>query len=104
MAAQVRQLTETHRPEVVVLDMSRVQDVEYSALMMLMEGERQVRDKGSRSGWPGSTRGARERAPQRAGQPAGEGRMLFNARAAIRQYRQGRVSPGSPCLPRSAPE
>lgn len=34
------------------------------------------------------SRGARECAPQWLGCPAGESRMLFNARAAIRQYQQ----------------
>lgn len=95
VAAQVRQLTETHRPEVVVLDMSRVQDVEYSALMMLMEGERQVRDKGVTLWLAGLNPGVLENV-RRSGLASqlGESRMLFNARAAIRQYRQGRGEPG----------
>ncbi|MFQ2099941.1 SulP family inorganic anion transporter [Aeromonas sanarellii] len=95
VAAQVRQLTETHRPEVVVLDMSRVQDVEYSALMMLMEGERQVRDKGVTLWLAGLNPGVLENV-RRSGLASqlGEGRMLFNARAAIRQYLQGRGEPG----------
>ena len=88
VAVGMRELIARHQPRVVVLDMSRVQDVEYSALMMLMEGEQLARSKGLRSGWPDSIPGARECAPQWLGCPAGESRMLFNARAAIRQYQQ----------------
>src|SRR5512139_1127900 len=37
---QVQALIEKHRPRVVALDMSRVPDIEYSALQMLLEGEK----------------------------------------------------------------
>jgi len=91
VAAQIRQLTETHQPEVVVLDMSRVQDVEYSALMMLMEGERQVRDKGVALWLAGLNPRVLENV-RRSGlaDQLGESRMLFTARAAIRQYQQSK--------------
>ena len=91
VAAQIRQLTETHQPEVVVLDMSRVQDVEYSALMMLMEGERQVRDKGVALWLAGLNPRVLENV-RRSGlaDQMGESRMLFTARAAIRQYQQSK--------------
>ncbi|MBP6791740.1 MAG: sodium-independent anion transporter, partial [Aeromonas sp.] len=91
VAAQIRELIETHQPEVVVLDMSRVQDVEYSALMMLMEGEQQARARGVTLWLAGLNPGVLENV-RRSGLASqlGESRMLFNARAAIRQYQQGR--------------
>ncbi len=46
VAARIRQLIAQYQPRVVVLDMSRVTDVEYSALMMLVEGDQHARLKG----------------------------------------------------------
>ena len=91
VAARIRELIETHQPEVVVLDMSRVQDVEYSALMMLMEGEQQARARGVTLWLAGLNPGVLENV-RRSGlaDQLGESRMLFNARAAIRQYQQSR--------------
>lgn len=91
VAARIRQLIESHQPEVVVLDMSRVLDVEYSALMMLMEGEQNARAKGVELWLAGLNPGVLENV-RRSGlaKQLGSARMLFNARAAIRQYRQGR--------------
>ena len=37
---QIRALVAEHRPSVVALDLSRVPDIEYSALQMLLDGER----------------------------------------------------------------
>ena len=42
VADQIRALVAKHEPRVLVLDMSRVPDLEYSALQMLMEGEQRV--------------------------------------------------------------
>lgn len=91
VAARIRELIETHQPEVVVLDMSRVQDVEYSALMMLMEGEQQARARGVSLWLAGLNPGVLENV-RRSGlaDQLGESRMLFNARAAIRHYQQSR--------------
>ena len=91
VAARIRELIETHQPEVVVLDMSRVQDVEYSALMMLMEGEQQARARGVTLWLAGLNPGVLENV-RRSGlaDQLGESRMLFNARAAIRLYQQSR--------------
>ncbi|MFZ5380459.1 SulP family inorganic anion transporter [Aeromonas hydrophila] len=89
VAAGMRELIARHQPRVVVLDMSRVQDVEYSALMMLMEGEQLARSKGVTLWLAGLNPGVLENV-RRSGLAAqlGESRMLFNARAAIRQYQQ----------------
>ncbi|MGS3182722.1 SulP family inorganic anion transporter [Aeromonas taiwanensis] len=95
VAARMRELIATHQPEVVVLDMSRVLDVEYSALMVLMEGERQASAKGVTLWLAGLNPGVLENV-RRCGLAArmGDSRMLFNARAAIRQYQQMRRGPG----------
>lgn len=95
VAARMRELIATHQPEVVVLDMSRVLDVEYSALMVLMEGERQASAKGVTLWLAGLNPGVLENV-RRSGLAArmGGSRMLFNARAAIRQYQQMRGAPG----------
>ena len=95
VAARMRELIATHQPEVVVLDMSRVLDVEYSALMVLKEGERQASAKGVTLWLAGLNPGVLENV-RRSGLAArmGDSRMLFNARAAIRQYQQMRGAPG----------
>ena len=43
---QIRALVAEHRPSVLALDMSRVSDIEYSALQMLVEGERRMTEEG----------------------------------------------------------
>src|SRR3974390_525091 len=48
---QIRLQTEKHRPKVLALDMSRVPDLEYTALQMLIEGERGMKAGGG-PGWP----------------------------------------------------
>ena len=42
VADQIQALVVKHKPRVLALDMSRVFDIEYSALQMLMEGERRM--------------------------------------------------------------
>ena len=44
VADQIDALVAQHKPRVLALDMSRVPDIEYSALQMLIEGE-QARDR-----------------------------------------------------------
>jgi anti-anti-sigma regulatory factor len=46
IADQLNALVAQYRPRVVALDMSRVPDIEYSALQMLMEGERRAAERG----------------------------------------------------------
>ena len=84
IAALVRQYT----PRVLALDMSRVMDIEYSALQMLMEGEKRVSAEGTTVWLVGLNPGVLEVA-QKAGlrERLGRERMLFNARAAIERYR-----------------
>jgi sulfate permease, SulP family len=46
VADQIQVLVAKHRPRIVALDMSRVFDIEYSALQMLIEGERRITEQG----------------------------------------------------------
>jgi high affinity sulfate transporter 1 len=84
---RIRALVAQHRPRVVALDLSRVPDIEYSALRTLMEGEERMTEAGSVVWLAGMNPGVLEVA-QRAGldQRLGRERMLFNARAAIERY------------------
>ena len=87
VADQVRALVEQHKPRVLALDMSRVPDLEYSALQALMEGEKRATEAGAVVWLVGLNPSVLEIA-RRAGlaERLGRERMLFNARAAIEQY------------------
>jgi high affinity sulfate transporter 1 len=87
VADQIQALVEQHKPRVVVLDMSRVPDVEYSALQMLMEGEQRASDQGAVLWLAALNPGVLE-VVRNAGldRQLGPERLLFNARAAIERY------------------
>lgn len=89
VAARIQEMVDVHHPEVVVLDMSRVLDVEYSALMMLIEGERQVRARGGELWLADLNPGVLDNV-RRSGlaDTLGPSRLLFNVRAAIQHYQQ----------------
>ena len=79
-------LVAEHKPRVVALDLSRVPDIEYSALDALMEGERRATERGVVVWLAGLNPGVLETF-RRAGLDRRLGdRMLFNARAAIARY------------------
>jgi MFS superfamily sulfate permease-like transporter len=84
---QVRALVDQYNPRVVTLDLSRVPDLEYSALQMLMEGEKRATETGTVFWLAGLNPGVLEMV-RHAGleQRLGRERMLFNARAAIERY------------------
>ena len=46
VAEQIQALIAEHKPRVVALDMSRVPDIEYSALQALIEGEKRTTERG----------------------------------------------------------
>ncbi|CAN7302627.1 SulP family inorganic anion transporter [Mesorhizobium sp. LjNodule214] len=46
VADRIQALVVEHKPRVLALDLSRVFDIEYSALQMLMEGERRITEQG----------------------------------------------------------
>jgi high affinity sulfate transporter 1 len=87
VADRIQSLIAEHKPRVVALDLSRVPDIEYSALQMLMDGERRWTESGAVVWMAGLNPGVLETA-KHAGldQRLGRERMLFNARAAIERY------------------
>jgi sulfate permease, SulP family len=84
---QINALIDEYKPRVIALDMSRVPDIEYSALQALMEGEKRATERGTTVWLVGLNPGALE-VVRRAGldERLGRERMLFNARAAIERY------------------
>jgi len=90
-------LVEAHKPRVVALDMSRVPDLEYSALQALMEAERQATQRGA-TVWLADLNPGVLEVVRRAGydRRLGPERLLFNARAAIERYRASHGAPGEP--------
>jgi len=96
VAEQIDALVAQHRPRVLALDMSRVPDIEYSALQALMEGEQRATERGAAVWMVGLNPGVLEVA-RHAGLDArlGHERMLFNARAAIERYQALQAKAGS---------
>lgn len=86
---KIRELAVRHKPSVMVLDMSRVPDIEYSALQMLIEGEKNIAAEGFTLWLAGLNPDALE-VVRRSGlaDHLGKGRLLFNAREAIKQFQQ----------------
>jgi len=87
VAEQINALVAQHKPQVMALDMSRVPDLEYSALEMLMQGEKRASERGATVWLVGLNPGVLEMV-RNAGlyERLGRERMLFNARAAIERY------------------
>jgi sulfate permease, SulP family len=99
VAEQIDALEDKYRPRVLVLDMSRVSDVEYSALQVLIEGDKRALDRGVTVWLAGLNPGVLE-VVRNAGfdQRLGRERMFFNARAALKRYQklQERLEQGAP--------
>jgi high affinity sulfate transporter 1 len=94
---QIHALIAEHKPTVVALDMSRVPDIEYSALQMLADGERRFTDAGV-TVWIAAANPsvlASIRASPLA-ERLGRDRFLFNAREAIRKYQEQVAAGGKP--------
>lgn len=94
VADQIRTLVEKNSPKVLILDMSAVFDVEYSALQMLIEGERRASDNGQQLWLAGLTPAVLE-AVRHAGlaERLGRERMFFDANAAIHRYQAENSKP-----------
>jgi MFS superfamily sulfate permease-like transporter len=87
VAEQINALVAQHKPRVLAIDMSRVPDIEYSALQALMEGEQRATEHGAIVWLVGLNPGVLE-VVRHAGldQRLGRERLLFNARSAIERY------------------
>ena len=97
IAGQFSALMAQYQPRVVALDMSRVPDIEYSALHALMEGEKRATERGVVVWLVGLNPGVLETV-RKAGlyERLGRERMLFNARMAIKQYEALQASGAKP--------
>jgi MFS superfamily sulfate permease-like transporter len=76
-----------HHPKVLALDLSRVPDIEYSALQALIEGEKRNTERGIEVWLVGLNPGVLE-VVKRASvyERLGRERMLFNANVAIERF------------------
>ena len=84
---QISTLIAHYQPKVIVLDMSRVPNIEYSALEKLVEGERRIADNDHTLWLAGLNPGVLEMV-RRSGlaERLGRERLLFNARIAIERF------------------
>jgi high affinity sulfate transporter 1 len=103
VADQINELAARYRPRVVVLDLSRVPDVEYSALQMLIEGEKRASGHGAVFWLAALNPGVLE-VVRNAGldRQLGPERLLFNARAAIERYQALQAASGGSPPPAGA--
>jgi high affinity sulfate transporter 1 len=84
---QIKALVAEHKPRVLALDMSRVIDIEYSALQVLIEGEKRATEDGAVV-WLAALNPSVLEVARSSGlaQQLGPDRLLFNARAVIERY------------------
>ena len=82
-------LVAQHQPKILVLDLSRVPDIEYSALKALQDGDRKIAEQGVTLWLAGCNPGVLE-VVRKSGlaQQLGPQRLLFNARTAIENFQQ----------------
>jgi high affinity sulfate transporter 1 len=99
VADQVAALVALHRPRVLALDLSRVPDLEYSALAMLVDSDRRASEAGLECWLVGLNPGVLD-VVRRSGlaDRLGRDRLLFNARSAIERFqsRASRLSEQTP--------
>lgn len=87
IAEKINALVDQYKPRVVTLDMSRVPDFEYSALQMLLEGERRTTEQGMTL-WLAALNPGVLKVVRQSGlaERLGRERLLFNAREAIERF------------------
>ena len=87
VADAIRTLVAQHRPTILVLDLSRVQDIEYSALKMRQEGDQRNREQGITLWLAGCNPGVLD-VVRKSGlaDQLGPERLLVNSRAAIERW------------------
>ena len=95
VADRMKALIATHQPRVVVLDMSSVPDIEYSALQMMVEGEQRFAGRGVTLWLAGLNPGVLEIVRHSGlAERLGPQRMFFNAHAAIEQFQAMQAASG----------
>jgi SulP family sulfate permease len=87
ISEKINELIHQYKPHIVTLDMSRVPDIEYSALQMLTEGERRTTERGVTL-WLAALNPGVLKVVRQSGlaERLGKERLLFNARAAIEHF------------------
>jgi SulP family sulfate permease len=97
VADQIGALVNQYKPRVLAVDMSRVSDIEYSALQMLIESDKRAVERGAIVWLVGLNPAALE-VVRKSGldERLGRERMLFNARAAIERYQALQLNTDSP--------
>jgi MFS superfamily sulfate permease-like transporter len=84
---RIRELVAVTKPRVFMLDLSRVFDIEYSALQMMVEGERRFADEGVTVWLAGLNPDVLDYIRRSVlADRLGEGRIFANARVGLRQY------------------
>jgi high affinity sulfate transporter 1 len=86
---RIRELVEEMQPRVLAMDLSRVPDLEYTALKMLMDGEERMRERGVETWVVGLNPGVLEmvrRSPLAT--TLGRARMHFNLERAVAAYQE----------------
>ena len=93
---QIAALFAHYQPQVLAIDLSRVTDIEYSALLALMEAEQRATGRGAVVWLAGLNPSVRELV-RHAGldQRLGPDRLLFNAQAVVARYQALKASPGA---------
>jgi len=96
VAERLNALVAQHQPRVLAVDLSRVPDIEYSALQALMEGEKRLTEQGAVVWLVGLNPSVLD-VVRHAGldKKLGRERLLFNAREAIQRFQslQTRAEP-----------
>jgi high affinity sulfate transporter 1 len=94
VADQIAALQAQYKPRVVVLDFSRVPDIEYSALQMIIERDKRARERGAIV-WLAALNPAALEVVRRSGLDIqlGRERLLFNARTAIERFKTMQAAP-----------
>lgn len=87
VAEQINALVSKHNPRVLAIDMSRVTDIEYSALQALMDGEKRATERGAVV-WFAGLNPEVSTVAHLAGldERLGHDRLLPNARMVIKRY------------------
>jgi len=87
VADKIEALTAAHKPRVLAIDLSRVPDIEYSALQALIDADQRATARGAIV-WIAGLNPRVLEVVRRAGlsERLGRERMLFNARAVIAKY------------------
>ena len=93
---QIAALFAQYQPQVLAIDLSRVTDIEYSALLALMEAEQRASGRGAVVWLAGLHPSVRELV-RHAGldQRLGPDRLLFNAQAVVERYQALNASTGA---------